>query len=194
MSDTKFTLQALQTLHNCFPAEGGEQKLSFHRLKGFLSAVASAPHAIPFANWWGALKDLPELEIDSETENELLPIMMTLMDKTVESLAANQMVSPEPVNLGEYDYGSTPIEQWCHGYMDGIKLSEEVWFSMEDEQERDGLELSFGIVAMLATRENMRRKVDAEQFETRMEAAQQMLPQVVERLYNLSKSQQFTRH
>ena len=192
MSDPKFTRHALETLQIYFPTEGScTDRLSFHRLKGYMTALACAPVSVPFSQWWEALKALPELNIESaEAENELLPLMMTLMDKTLESVVSGRMVPPEPVELSQFDYGSSPIEQWCQGFMDGLKLSEEAWFSVDDEKERENLELSFGVVAMLATRENMRSKVDAAQFEERMRVAQQMLPQVIGHLYKVGKSHQ----
>ncbi len=190
MSAPKFSLKVLETLQRYFPTEGScTDRVSFHRLKGYLTALACAPVSVPFAEWWGALKALPELDIESEqAENELLPLMMTLMDKTLESVVAGKVATPEPVELGNYDFGASPIEQWCRGFMDGLKLSEEAWFSIDDEKERENLELSFGVVAMLATREDIRRKVDTAQFEERMNSAQQMLPQVVERLYKMGKA------
>lgn len=196
MSDSKFTLQALELLQQYFPAtEDVAQKVSFHRLKGYLNAVACAPISIPFADWWGALKALPELNIESEqVENALLPLMMTLMDKTAESLANGQIALPEPIDLSHYDYGTTPVEQWCQGFMEGLMLSDAVWQSLEEQRDKESLELSFGLIAMLSSRQNLRSKVDAEQFDERMNSAQQMLPRVVERIYQLAKSQQFTRH
>jgi len=196
LSDPKFTLQALEMLQRYFPIDGFDpRKPSFNRLKGYLTALACAPILIPFTQWWGALKELTGLEFDSEqAENDLLPLMMTLMDKSLESVASGQVAIPEPVDLSQYDYSTAPVEQWCQGFMEGLGLSEEVWFSLEDKGEQESLELSFGLIALLASRENMRRKVDAEQFDERMNSAQQMLPQVVERIYSMGKSQQFTRH
>jgi len=190
LSDPKFTLHALKTLQIYFPTEGScTDKLSFHRLKGYLTALACAPISVPFAQWWEALKALPELSFESEeAENELLPLMMTLMDKTLESVVAGRAAPPEPVELSQFDYGTSPIEQWCQGFMDGLKLSEEAWFSVDDEHEKENLELSFGVVAMLATRENMKRKVDAKQFDERMNSAQQLLPQVIQGLYQAGKA------
>lgn len=192
LSDPKFTLQALKTLQIYFPTEGScIDSFSFHRLKGYLTALACAPTSIPFTQWWQALKAQPELNIESEqAENELLPLMMTLMDKTLESVAAGRAVPPEPVELSQFDYGTSSIEHWCQGFMDGLKLSEDAWFSVDDKQALEELELSFGVVAMLATREKMRSKVDAEKFDERMQAAQQMLPQVIGHLYKAGVSHQ----
>lgn len=190
MSGPKFNLHSLETLEKYFPAQNCDvDKLSFHRLKGFLTALSCAPETVPFADWWGALKALPELNIESdEAENELLPLVMTLMDKTLESVVSEQVAPPEPVELDNYDYGTSPIEQWSMGFMGGLELSEDKWFATEDEKEIEMLELSFGIVAMLANRESMRRKVDAEQFEERIKVAQKMLPQVVQKIYQMGKS------
>ena len=188
LSDPKFTLHSLETLQRYFPTEGScADKFTFHRLKGYMTAVASAPVTVPFAQWWGALKAFPELNIESDqAENELLPLMMTLMDKTLESVVAQQVSPPEPVDLSHFDYGTSPVEQWCQGFVDGLKLSEDDWFAMEDA--KDNLELSFGVVALLASRENMKRKVDTEQFDERINGAQQLLPQVVKGLYLVGKA------
>lgn len=190
MAGTKFNLQSLETLEKYFPAQNcGVDKLSFHRLKGYLTALACAPETVTFSEWWGALKALPELNIESDdAENELLPLVMTLMDKTLESVVADQVTPPEPVELDNYDYGTSPIEQWSMGFMGGLELSEDKWFATKDEKEIEMLELSFGIVAMLANRESMRRKVDAEQFQERISVAQKMLPQVVKKIYQMGKN------
>ncbi len=189
MAGTKFNIHSLQTLEKYFPTHDcGVDRLSFHRLKGYLTALACAPETITFAEWWGALKALPELNIESdEAENELLPLLMTLMDKTQESVVAEQVAPPEPVDLDNYDYGTSPIEQWSIGFMGGLELSEDQWFSTDEQKEIEMLELSFGIVGMLANRENMRRKVDPEQFNERIKVAQNMLPQVVQKIYKMGK-------
>ncbi len=192
LSAPKFSLKSLDTLQRYFPTEGScIDKISFYRLKGYLTALACAPSTVLFSDWWDALKALPDLTLESEQdENELLPLMMTLMDKTLESVVAGQAEPPEPVDLSNYDYGSSPVEQWCQGFMEGLRLSEEEWFSIKEDDARKRLELSFGVVALLASRENMKRKVDAEQFDERINRAQQMLPQVVGELYKLGKTHQ----
>ena len=194
MSEQKFTLQTLETLQRYFPLEKNDaQQFSFYHLKGYLTALACAPVSVSFADWWGALKTLPELEIASDkAENELLPLMMVLMDKTQGSLAAGVMALPEPIELSDYDYGSTPIEQWCQGFMEGLRLSEDKWFSAEDEKAKENLELSFGVIAMLASRGDMRSKVDTSKFDERMNSGQQMLPQIIQRLFQIGQSKQST--
>ncbi|MDH3354065.1 MAG: YecA family protein [Chromatiales bacterium] len=190
MSATKFTLQTLEILQRYFPLEKSDaQTFSFYHLKGYLTALVCSPVPLSFAEWWAALKTAPGLDIQSkEAENELLPLMMTLMDKTRDALVAGQTALPEPIELADYDYGSTPVEQWCQGFMEGLRLSEDVWFSPEYEEERENMELSFGVVAMLASREDMRRKVDAEKFDERMNSGQKMLPEIVRRLFQIGKS------
>jgi len=190
MIESKFSREELETLHHYFPVGGdSDRRLTFNRLTGFLTAIDCSPVTITPSAWWQALKDLPELGIDSEEdEQRVQPLLFKLNREIASSLVFKSSVIPKRVELSDYPFGSAPAEHFCRGFMDGILVSEDAWFDLDDEHALEGLETGLGVIAVLASREEIKDEVEAAEFDERMERAQEFLPEVVEHLHNLGQS------
>ncbi|OOZ40459.1 hypothetical protein BOW53_07770 [Solemya pervernicosa gill symbiont] len=190
MIESKFSRDELDTIHHYFPTSGDSDKhLTFNRLTGFLTAIDCSPTIIPPSAWWRALKELPELEINSEQdEQKLQPLLYKLNSEIASSLVFKSSVLPKSVELVDYPYGTAPVEHWCRGFMDGMLISEDAWFDVKDENAVENLEVGLGVIALLASREEVTSETEEENVDERMEKAQEFLPEVVEHLHAMGQS------
>ena len=166
MTQHQFSIEQIQLLHHFFPIEiGHEDQYGFARLQGYLCAISAAPDYPAFELWWQILREHPSIKIDAKAEQQLLPLILTLKDKVVESLQNDHPPIPDPTPLGDIADGMSATEQWCRGFMEGLMLSKEAWFAVGSEDEHKSLELTFGSIALLASRKRMRDKIKRNDFD-----------------------------
>jgi uncharacterized protein len=100
--------------------------LDVSELDGFFTALVVAPKELPMSEWypaiWGGEDMEPELE--SEDEAEQLESLMTRMLASLQ-----EQLSTEPGEFtalfyeGDFeDEAITVVEEWCFGFMRGVKL------------------------------------------------------------------------
>ena len=180
-----------QMLLNFFPLDvSNDRKLTINRLKGYLISLALSPVDINSEKWWEAIKELPEIKIDSEAqETELCKVLFKIDDNIKEFIeqAINQV--PDYQDISTQIFGSTAVEQqWCLGFMDGVLVSEEAWFNIEDNDGIENLELAFGVVSLVADREQVKNEMKQDEYDKKIEEAQKFLPQVVLKLDEMRNS------
>ena len=95
---------------------------------------------------------------------------------------------PDYQDISTQAFGSTAVEQWCLGFMDGVLISEEVWFNIEDNDAIDNLELAFGVVSLVADREQIKKEMEDDDYVKKIDEAQKFLPQVILKLDEMSNS------
>ena len=128
----------LQTRHNAADCDNDEHEhnedsdsgvLNISELDGMLTALVSAPTLVKPADWvpavWG--DDEPEWRDEKEFD-----AIVHLMQRHMNTLAATLSEAPndyEPLFLFEEDNGETftIVDDWCEGYLRGVKLAAAVW-------------------------------------------------------------------
>ncbi len=179
-----------QLLHDIFPEDvSNDRKLTINRLKGYLTSLALSPLEISSEKWWDAIKELPEVKIDSkDQEIKLCKVLIKIDDKIKDLIkeAINQV--PDYQDISTQIFGSTAVEQWCLGFMDGVLVSEEVWFNIEDNEAIENLELAFGVVSLVADREQIKKEMKEDDYEKKIDEAQRFLPQVIFKLDEMRNS------
>ena len=110
------------------PLPGDEGIIDVSELDGLLTAVVSAPVMIMPSYWFPAVwGDYPPVfETDAEVER-----VFSLMIRHLNGIAATLMNSPEEFEpMFTYrevdDREFTIVDEWCEGYMRGIKLAQEM--------------------------------------------------------------------
>lgn len=112
-----------------------EGVLDVSELDGLFTAIVSGPAVIPPSQWlpvvWGDF----EPEWDSEEE---FGDIMSLMIRHMNGIAGALMDQPEdfnPLFLEREVEGTfyTIVDEWCYGYIRGIRLCEEQWIEAGDE-------------------------------------------------------------
>ncbi|MCK4711119.1 MAG: UPF0149 family protein [Gammaproteobacteria bacterium] len=179
-----------QMLLDFFPVDvSNDRKLTINRLKGYLTSLALSPVEISSEKWWDAIKVLPEIKIDSEgQEIELCKVLIKIDDKIKEFIkeAINQV--PDYQDFSTQAFGSTAVEQWCLGFMDGVLVCEEAWFNIEDNDAIENLELAFGVVSLVADREQIKKEMKESDYDKKIDEAQKFLPQVMLKLDEMRNS------
>jgi uncharacterized protein len=184
VSSHKLNQQELQLLLDFFPTQISEQqKLTFSRVKGYLTSLSLSPVTITPEKWWEAIKTLPEINFESKEQEVNLCKVMIKIDDSIKT-AIKEGINPVPdyEDLAAVAYGSSAVEQWCRGFMDGVLVCEDIWFSVKDKKMTEDLELAFGVVALIADREQIKMEMRSEDYDQRIDDAQRFLPQVILKL------------
>lgn len=112
-----------------------EGVLDVSELDGLFTAIVSGPAVIPPSQWlpvvWGDF----EPEWDSEEEfGDILSLMIRHMNGIAGALM-DQPEDFEPLFLEREVEGKfyTIVDEWCCGYIRGIRLCEEQWIEAGDE-------------------------------------------------------------
>jgi len=112
-----------------------EGVLDISELDGLFTAIVSGPVITAPSQWlpavWGEFE--PVWEDEKEFE-EIFSLMMRHMN----GIASMLMESPEefePIVLGREVEGNsyTIVDEWCEGYLRGVKLTQEYWDKGGDE-------------------------------------------------------------
>ena len=179
-----------QMLLDYFPVDvSDDRKLTINRLKGYLTSLALSPVEISAEKWWEAIKELPEIKIDSEAqETKLCKVLIKFDDKIKEFIKQGINQGPGYQDISAQAFGSTTVEQWCLGFMDGVLVSEEVWFNIEDNNAIENLELAFGVVSLVADREQIKNEMEEDEYDKKIEEALKFLPQVILKLDEMKNS------
>ncbi len=190
MSEYTLKRDDLELLLRFFPVESDEQKrISFNQLKGYLSALALSPATITPEKWWEAVKALPGLSFDDKSQEvELCKILIRIDEKIKHVISTQAYPVPGYQSLASIPYGDSVVEQWCLGFMDGILVCENLWFSIEDSGVLEQIRLAFGVISLIANREHMSKEIEADDFENRVDDAQKILPQIMAQLDEIRAS------
>ena len=111
--------------------ENNEGVLDISELDGFFTAIVSGPVVIPPSRWspalWGDC--MPEWKNQKDFET-----LFSLLIRHMNSIAATLMEQPEdfePLFLERDVEGKTYtiVDEWCEGYVRGMRLAEDAWGS-----------------------------------------------------------------
>lgn len=106
-----------------------EGVLDISQLDGLLTAVVSGPVTVPPSRWlpvvWGDFE--PEWKNEKEFET-----VFTLLIRHMNGIASALMQQPEdfePLFLKRVVESKTYtiVDEWCEGYMQGVKLTADLW-------------------------------------------------------------------
>lgn len=106
-----------------------EGVLDISQLDGLLTAVVSGPVTVPPSRWlpvvWGDFE--PEWKNEKEFET-----VFTLLIRHMNGIASALMQQPEdfePLFLERVVESKTYtiVDEWCEGYMQGVKLTADLW-------------------------------------------------------------------
>jgi uncharacterized protein len=112
--------------------------LDVNELDGFITALVTGPSAPPMSVWypaiWGGEDKAPEIEEEEEAEQ-----IEELLRRMYDSLAAQLRRDPESFTglfyQGEFEGRMvTVVEEWCFGFMRGVKLAG--WPQLSETQQR----------------------------------------------------------
>lgn len=101
--------------------------LDVTELDGFFAALVTGPKEIPMAQWypaiWGGTNNEPELESEEEAEQ-----VEQLLQRMHASLQEQLREEPEDFSAlfyeGDFEGEAvTVVEEWCFGFMRGVKLA-----------------------------------------------------------------------
>lgn len=103
--------------------------LNVSELDGMLAALVSAPTLVKPADWVPAVWGDDEPEWKNEAEFDAI---VQLMQRHLNTLAATLQEAPEefePLFLYEEEDGETftIVDDWCEGYLRGVKLAIAAW-------------------------------------------------------------------
>jgi uncharacterized protein len=128
--------------------EKDEGVLDISELDGFLTAVVSGPVMIPPSRWLPAVWGDYEPEWERRENPKDFETVFSLLIRHMNGIAATLMEQQEdfePLFLERVVEGKTYtiVDEWCEGYVRGVKLAEEAWAS-------GGLEMRILLVPILA--------------------------------------------
>lgn len=139
MADAALNNDELDYLDELLQSFGNDDSiLDVNELDGFLTAIVTAPNPIPMERWypaiWAGEAQVPEL--DSEEEAEQVEGLLLRMKDSLESQLRED---PESFTAlfyeGDYDgQVITVVEEWCFGFMRGVRLGE--WPVLPEEPQR----------------------------------------------------------
>lgn len=111
--------------------------LDVNELDGFMTALVVSPADIPVETWypaiWGGEKNIPELESEDEAEQ-----VEELLTRMFDSLREQLQKAPENFSALFYEgelqgQTVTVVEEWCFGFMRGVKLAD--WPALPPRQQ-----------------------------------------------------------
>lgn len=115
-----------------------ESILDVNELDGFMTAIVLAPQDVPMSTWYPAIWGGPQLEPELESEEEAEQVD-ELLTRLHDSLQEQLQEEPESFTAlfyeGEYQGRTiTVVEEWCFGFMRGVKVAR--WPVLPAEQAR----------------------------------------------------------
>jgi len=134
LSQGPLTEQEIEALDRfLLEAEGLEESMDISTLDGFLAAIVCGPKTILPSEWmrwvWDMEKgeDSPEFESQAQAQH-ILGLLMRHMNDIAQTL--NQAPEQYEPLLMENPNDGDPIpiiDEWCSGFMKGVKLDDEGW-------------------------------------------------------------------
>lgn len=145
--------------------------LDVSELDGFLAAIVSGPNMIMPSQWlpevWGGADESPEWESEAEVKR-----FMTTVMEMMNSSASCLMKAPDEFSaMFNINTSAEPeviiAEEWCFGYMRGVRLGD--WPELPDEANAwldaialHGLEDNFPVLEQLTLEEHQQTVADIE--------------------------------
>jgi yecA family protein len=177
-----------------FPDEGkvGDGRANYHSLQGFITAIICAPRPTFPADWVSALFDIYGLELTQEEDwSELMIALIKLNNHLADAFDNDAALLPEVYNLDDYTPGTSPMELWCDGFLQGFMLDEDDWFDLDDEDTEEEVGSCAAIISALAMRELEDKSLPPDEFREKMEMTQVFLPKAVITLYEMARSEHY---
>ena len=113
-------------------SERADDVMSLEQLDGYLTAIALAPHMILPSEWlpeiWG---EEEPVFADAEEAQAIHAAIMGLYNENMQVLA-DPDAEFDPIFAGDTD-GSTLVDPWAEGFIDGIALRADDWKPLFDD-------------------------------------------------------------
>lgn len=130
----EFTDADLDALRTLLDQEADEGALDLVATHGMLTAISISPTALPAEEWLEALFDGPFPEVaDAAAQRERLLRWQQVIAGTL----AHGELLPLPCPLVASPEGDTPLTDWCIGFMEGMFLREDDWYTKDEDYVAD---------------------------------------------------------
>jgi uncharacterized protein len=108
-----------------------EGVIDISELDGFLTAVVSGPVTIVPSGWLPALWGDFEPTWDSPEDYEVLISMLARHMNCIAGILIEEPEAFEPIYVEYLSKGKTVVvvDEWCEGYMRGVRLTSDEWFA-----------------------------------------------------------------
>jgi uncharacterized protein len=109
--------------------EGDTGVINLSELNGMLTALVSGPTPVKTAEWVPAIWGDEEPEWRDEAEFDMIVQLMQRHMNTIAATLLEALDEYEPLFLYEEedDTTFTIVDDWCEGYMRGVKLAARAW-------------------------------------------------------------------
>jgi uncharacterized protein len=113
--------------------------MTLEEMDGFFAALIAGPESVMSSEYWpevfgGAMAETCEFK-DIEEVNEILGLMTRHWNTIAEVLYHDEVYLPI---LYEDDNGTTPGNEWAHGFMHAVGMRPEGWSELINDEEQGG--------------------------------------------------------
>lgn len=113
--------------------------MTLSELDGFLTALLVGPHLMPPSQWlnevWRESEEAPMVFASNTQMEEIFDLIIRLYNQRALELAETQAFVPI---LNEYEKDGVwhlQLEDWCQGFMTGVRLDADGWAPLFDDEE-----------------------------------------------------------
>lgn len=129
-----FMMNTNTSLQSFLDLDTHEEMMTYVQAHGYLTALCISPEVIPDQEWLTILfGENPQFESDEqrqEIENALIGLKAQI---SRELSSEEELTIPCELDPGE-SLEDSEINGWCMGFMEGVFLNEEVWFSKGEDE------------------------------------------------------------
>lgn len=129
-----FMMNTNTSLQTFLDLDTHEEMMTYVQACGYLTALCISPETIPDQEWLAILfGENPQFESDEqrqEIENALIGLKAQI---SRELSSEEELTIPCELDPGE-DLEDSEINGWCMGFMEGVFLNEEIWFSKGEDE------------------------------------------------------------
>ncbi|AWM79529.1 YecA family protein [Gammaproteobacteria bacterium ESL0073] len=129
-----FMMNTNTSLQTFLDLDTHEEMMTYVQACGYLTALCISPETIPDQEWLAILfGENPQFQSDEqrqEIENALIGLKAQI---SRELSSEEELTIPCELDPGE-DLEDSEINGWCMGFMEGVFLNEEVWFSKGEDE------------------------------------------------------------
>lgn len=129
-----FMMNTNTSLQTFLDLDTHEEMMTYVQACGYLTALCISPETIPDREWLAILfGENPQFQSDEqrqEIENALIGLKAQI---SRELSSEEELTIPCELDPGE-DLEDSEINGWCMGFMEGVFLNEEVWFSKGEDE------------------------------------------------------------
>lgn len=129
-----FMMNTNTSLQTFLDLDTHEEMMTYVQACGYLTALCISPETIPDQEWLAILfGENPQFQSDEqrqEIENALIGLKAQI---SRELSSEEELTIPCELDPGE-DLEDSEINGWCMGFMEGVFLNEEIWFSKGEDE------------------------------------------------------------